>query len=635
MSASDEGLVLNRATLTIQVGEFVQYLKCVYRILVLVDFHHVLGQDVETGLSKMLPILALQRPETEGGRLRSCGLDLASIVDKDWAVAERRYAVIAPLLGNDMYVPSAVLKRAKECDVSRATVYRWLHAYNEGSQFLGLLPHAPGWVKGNSRITKQVEDIIDDVIRTFYMSTRRSSIKDVFDEVKTRCEEEGLNPPSIPTITRRIHRIPKKTILRARGYSEIASNTYDARPGKYSADYPLHRIQIDHTPADVIIVDDVHRISIGRPWVTMAIDMYSRMVVGYYISLEAPSAVSVAMCLVQAMLPKHEWLNHHSVEGEWPVWGKPHELHSDNGPDFKAKALIQSCTAHGIDRQFRPRKKPHWGGHIESLMEGNAKVFGKLKGATQRNPVERGDVNSDKEAIMSFDALETWLIHAILIYNNKPHSGLEYKPPIKMWNDAFWGPKAICGMPPMPEDPLTLQIDFLPAEYRTIHPYGVEWDAIYYAEALRPWISHMDPATGKKAKLLFRRDTRDINFIWFFDPGLERYFKIPLANHRFEAVSVPEYVAAKRERKKQNLSSVDDEAIARSIEAKRKIEHDESERTKEARRKTQKAKNKSKGKTPATVLLRQAHGHVSDPKPAPVFDDAWGDDDVTLFGGVV
>ncbi|HDS1765331.1 DDE-type integrase/transposase/recombinase [Pseudomonas putida] len=630
MSVTDEGLVLNRGTLNIQVGEFVEHLKCVYRILVLVDFHHVLGQDVESGLSKMLPIAGLQKPEPDGGRLRSCGFDLQRIADKDWAVAERRYAVIAPLLAKDMYVQSAVLKRAEECGVSSATIYRWLYAYGEGSQFLSLLPHAPGWKKGNSRVAEGVEDIIGEVIQTLYLSTRRATIKDVSEEVEKRCKEKGFRTPSIPTITRRIRKIPRKKILRARGYSELASNTYDARPGKYSADYPLHRIQIDHSPADVIIVDDIHRHSIGRPWVTMAIDMYSRMVVGYYISLEAPSAVSVAMCLVQAMLPKHEWLNHHSVVGEWPVWGKPHEIHSDNGPDFKAKALIQSCTAHGIDRQFRPRKKPHWGGHIESLMEGNAKVFSKLAGATQRNPEDRGDVNSDKEATMSFDALEAWLIHTILIYNNKPHSGLEFKPPIKMWSEAFWGPKAICGMPPMPEDPLTLQIDFLPADYRTIHPYGVEWSAIYYAEALRPWISHVDPATGKKAKFLFRRDTRDINFIWFFDPGLERYFKIPLANHRFEGVSVAEYVATKRERKKHNLGSVDDVAIARSIEAQRQIEQAEAVRTKDARRQAQRMKNKSSGKTPATVLM----GQPSAPKSTPTVDDAWGDDDVTLYGGV-
>lgn len=636
MSASEiQSHALNRTALKIQVGEFVRHHKETYKIALLVDFHHVLGQDVESGVSKLLPIAELKRPEGKNGRVYASGLDLARIADREWAMAEKRYAIIAPLLANDMHVEGAVLKRAEECGVSKATVYRWLYAYTEGSRFLSLLPQARGWKKGNARVGTEVEDIIGNVIQTLYLSTRRYTIKDVHDEVAKICRLRGLKAPSIPTVSLRIRKVPARQVLKSRGYADIASDTYEARPGKYSADYPLHRIQIDHSPADVMIVDDVHRISIGRPWVTMAIDMYSRMVVGYFISLDAPSAVSVAMCLVQAMLPKNEWLAHHQVSGEWPVWGLPYEIHSDNGPDFKTKSLIQACTAHNIERQFRPRKRPHWGGHIESLMEENAKVFSKLQGATQRNPDSRGDVDSDKEATMSFDALEKWLVHTILIYNNKPHSGILFKPPIAMWSQAFWGPKAFCGMPPIPEDPLTLQLDFLPSEYRTIQTYGVEWDAMYYAEALRPWINQVDPKTGKKMQFLFRRDLRDINFIWFFDPGLNRYFRIPLADGRFNSVSVAEYVKAKRELKKENLASVDNDTIRRHIEERRVIEDEEASRTKAARRKVQKTKNNARGTTPATVLLGQQRDSLPKSQPESSVDDAWGDDgDVPLYGGV-
>ena len=75
---------------------------------------------------------------------------------------------------------------------------------------------------------------------------------------------------------------------------------------------------------------------------------------------------------------------------------------------------------------------------------------------------------------------------------------------------------------------------------------------------------------------------------------------------------------------------MDDEAIARSIEAQRQIEQAEAVRTKDARRQAQRKKNKSSGKTPATVLM----GQPSAPKSTPAVDDAWGDDDVALYGGV-
>ncbi|MEU6586100.1 hypothetical protein [Nocardia sp. NPDC046763] len=53
------------------------------------------------------------------------------------------------------------------------------------------------------------------------------------------------------------------------------------------------RVQIDHTPADVIVVDEFHRLPIGRPYVTAAIDEATRCVPGLVVTLEAPSAASV------------------------------------------------------------------------------------------------------------------------------------------------------------------------------------------------------------------------------------------------------------------------------------------------------------------------------------------------------
>ena len=46
---------------------------------------------------------------------------------------------------------------------------------------------------------------------------------------------------------------------------------------------PLELMQIDHTLADVIVVDEIDREPIGRPWLTLAID------VGYSNSARIPS----------------------------------------------------------------------------------------------------------------------------------------------------------------------------------------------------------------------------------------------------------------------------------------------------------------------------------------------------------
>jgi putative transposase len=56
---------------------------------------------------------------------------------------------------------------------------------------------------------------------------------------------------------------------------------------------PMEVLQIDHTPVDVIVVDQRKRLPIGRPWLTLAIDVRTRMVAGFHVSLWPTSTISL------------------------------------------------------------------------------------------------------------------------------------------------------------------------------------------------------------------------------------------------------------------------------------------------------------------------------------------------------
>ena len=84
-----------------------------------------------------------------------------------------------------------------------------------------------------------------------------------------------------------------------------AAALVDPVPGTYRVDNALDVVQIDHTPVDVIVVDEVYRLPIGRPWLTLAIDVATRVVVGFYVSLEAPSSTSLAICLPRPSYPRN------------------------------------------------------------------------------------------------------------------------------------------------------------------------------------------------------------------------------------------------------------------------------------------------------------------------------------------
>jgi putative transposase len=67
--------------------------------------------------------------------------------------------------------------------------------------------------------------------------------------------------------------------------------------GRFHAERPNEVWQIDHTIVDLIVVDEETRLPIGRPYLTIAVDIYTRMVAGFHLSLDAPSSASVGLCL--------------------------------------------------------------------------------------------------------------------------------------------------------------------------------------------------------------------------------------------------------------------------------------------------------------------------------------------------
>jgi putative transposase len=139
-------------------------------------------------------------------------------------------------------------------------------------------------------------------------------------------------------------------------------------PGTFGVRYPLDIVQIDHTQADILLVSELDGQVIGRPWLSLALDVASRCVLGFYLGMERPGAATVGLLLTRVVLPKAAWLAKIGVEADWPMRGIPRVLHLDNAAEFKSRALRSGCREYGIDLMYRPVGKPHFGGHIERLI---------------------------------------------------------------------------------------------------------------------------------------------------------------------------------------------------------------------------------------------------------------------------
>ena len=192
--------------------------------------------------------------------------------------------------------------------VSRRTVFRWLAAYRDTPQTSSLLVRPGGTPPGARRIDARLEELIAEVIRDVYLTKVRAKKEEVVRQVGLRCSSERLAPPSRKAILARVRALDVRAVAKARLQAPEAASLVDSVPETYRVDNALEVVQIDYTPVDVIVVDEAHRLPIGRPWLTLAIDVATRVVVGFYVLLEAPSSTSVALCLTQSVLPKEPWL---------------------------------------------------------------------------------------------------------------------------------------------------------------------------------------------------------------------------------------------------------------------------------------------------------------------------------------
>lgn len=179
------------------------------------------------------------------------------------------------------------------------------------------------------------------------------------------------------------------------------------------------------------------RLPISRPYVTFAIDIYSRCIAGFILSLEVPSAVSVGLCLTHIAMDKAPWLATLEINAVWPIHGKPNIIHVDNGSDFHSNALTRGCLQHGIKIEYRPIGKPHYGGIIERVIGTMMKLVHTLPGTTFSNIKERGDYPSENRACLTLGELERWLIIAITkYYHLRLHTGIS-QTPLKLLNQVY------------------------------------------------------------------------------------------------------------------------------------------------------------------------------------------------------
>lgn len=577
--------------LALNEGAVVSYKDGFYKIKSPVSLSKVLlinegGETIIAPISELKPaekprFIELENNEKSPNRgiEANCFMD---IPDQTWEKIKSREACIKKLLEE-----KPGIKRVQEAaillGVSTRQVYNLLKNYKQsGCNLSGLVLKKRLGGKDRGRLLPATETIIRDTLEEVYCNKQKLKASIVIEEIQRRCALAKVAIPSPMTVRNRLKKIPQRSLIITREGSKAAQKLNPIVGESPQTGYPLQLVQIDHTKVDLIIVDEHYREPIGRPYLTLAIDLYSRCITGFYLSLEPPSATSVGLCLLHAIFDKSEWLSVRNIEGEWPIYGKPDLIYVDNAKEFHSEALIRGCEFHGIKIEYRPIGAPHYGGVVERIIGTLMQLVHQIPGTTFSNIQEKGGYAAEKQAVLTLKELEKWLGVAIVnYYHQKPHSHL-CMPPIEQYRLGILGSEGEKGRgyPPQIINPKAFLIDFLPIERRMLRRCGFVLDHIaYFSHALTPWIYQRGAQ-----QFTIRRDPRDLSRIYVLDVKSNSYLEIPYRSLARPSITLWEHRAALKHLRDYGKKQVDEGLIFKAIEEMRSLVKEACHKSKKARK---------------------------------------------------
>ena len=250
------------------------------------------------------------------------------------------------------------------------TVMRWVEVYLDAGKDLYALNK---FRVGNKflRFPIEVEELIQKSIQELFLAKQEIvTCEDVYDDVKNTMANKGIDLnlcPTLRTIQRRIAILDPYVVLRAKQGTRAANNALKAAGEKIISPFFMSLVEIDTHTLDIFIIESESKQVLGRPFLTCAIDVHTRCIVGYYLCMLPANATKTLAVLKQMLLRAHQGL----------PGGLPSLIIPDNGVEFKNTTFSRVCKDLGITIQPAQNRNPNNKPYIE-------RFFGTLAGSLKR-----------------------------------------------------------------------------------------------------------------------------------------------------------------------------------------------------------------------------------------------------------
>lgn len=348
----------------------------------------------------------------------------------DAALSELQYAGSQHKLEPIIATVSQELNDAKPPHPS--TVAKWIKLHRDSSGNLSSYTKNQG--NRSTRYSEDVELLIHEAISEVYLVAEHRDAQDVLAYIVGKLYEKNLLDhhlstiviPNIRTIQRRIQSLDPYILASVKDGKTIARRQARASGRKLISPGLMHTVEIDTHYIDLMIVDRSTGREIGKPYLTLIIEIKTRVIVGLHVSTFPPSTIT-ALAALKDMLTRPN----RGLRG-----GICSIIIPDNGIEFVNSGFENTCATLLItilsSQVQEPNGKPHIESHFSTL---TASLIHKLEGTTFSNPKKRGDYNSSAKAVFDLETATSFINEWIEnIYHKRIHSQTK-RMPIELWDE--------------------------------------------------------------------------------------------------------------------------------------------------------------------------------------------------------
>jgi putative transposase len=336
---------------------------------------------------------------------------------KDIETANSRYQAILPYLevshtpGNDM---------------SRS-IRRWISNYRHadisyGYGYIGLIPRSSRRGNRTAKVDTNDKQLMLDFIKGDYETFTQKSIRASYIKYKKRIEDGGGTPLSYKTYSvaaksrdqyqQTKKRKGKRAAYQVRPQTQLIANELN------QAQFPFDQAHIDHTQLDEELASSITGQAIGRPWLTLMVDDFSRRILAHYLTFDPPSYRS-CMAVMRECVRRHGRL--------------PKTIIVDNGAEFNSVYFESFLARYECHKKSIPPGQPRnnsVGERVFSTL--NTTFLYNLIGNTQLTKQPRQvtkSVNPKNLAIWTFSQFQERLAEwCYEVYDTLQHEELKMSP---------------------------------------------------------------------------------------------------------------------------------------------------------------------------------------------------------------